>query len=181
MTHSADSDLPPWQRTSDEAEPAAPSAGSSPDHSQDSGTEGPNLENLASIQAQAPAASQASEDELSGLEQLFYKDDFFRTVLIGCAGGFGLSTLVILISLELTTLRAAMSEQLGLWWFLVPAFTVVGFSAWTFMLIRVRRHRYTKLLRKEAFENHRSGSSEDGPSRDAQEEAEHDPSQDDWL
>lgn len=181
MTHSPDSDLPPWQRTPEQAEAGGAPAPASAAHAQDSESEGPNLENLASIQAQAPAASQAPGDELSGLEQLFYKDDFFRTVLIGCAGGFGLSTLVILISLELTTLRAAMSEQLGLWWFLVPAFTVVGFSAWTFMLIRLRRHRYTKLLRKEAFEKHRSGPSEDGPSRDAQEEAEHDPSQDDWL
>ena len=181
MAHSADSDLPPWQRTPDEADAPVQSTDSQVGHPPATQSGGPNLENLASIQAQAPVASPGESEELSGLEQLFYKDDFFRTVLIGCAGGFGLSTLVILISLELTTLRAAMSEQLGLWWFLVPAFTVVGFSAWTFMLIRIRRHRYTKLLRKEAFEKHRSGASEDGPSRDAQEEAEHDPSQDDWL
>ena len=118
---------------------------------------------------------------MSGLEQLFYKDDFFRTVLIGFAGGFGLSTLVIILSLELTSLREAMQDSLGSWMYLVPAFTVVGVSAWTFMLIRIRRHRYTKILRKEAFEKHRVGSPEDGPSRSAEEEAGHDPSQDDWL
>ena len=39
----------------------------------------------------------------------------------------------------------------------------------------------TKILRKEAFEKHRVGSPEDGPSRSAEEEAGHDPSQDDWL
>ena len=133
------------------------------------------------MKGQASAHPEVEQEELSALEQMFYKDDFFRTVLIGCAGGFGLSTLVILISLELTTLRPAMSEQLGLWWFLVPAFTVVGFAAWTFMLIRIRRHRFTKLLRKEAFETHRGAPSDDGTPRDSEEDPDHDPSQDDWL
>ena len=184
MAQSAGSDLPPWQRNTDEANPggqAASSESGSASPASPAPSAAPNLENLASLQTRPAAHPQNESEELSGLEQLFYKDDFFRTVLIGCAGGFGLSTLVILISLELTTLRAAMSNNLGLWWFLVPAFTVIGFSAWSFMLIRIRRHRYTKMLRKEAFEKHRSGSSEDGPSRDAQEESEHDPSQDDWL
>ena len=89
----------------------------------------------------------------SRLEELFLKDDFLRTVLIGVAGGFGLSTLVILISLELTTLRAPIAGQLGAWWFLVPASTAIGFTLWTFMILRIRRHRVRELLRSAAFRN----------------------------
>lgn len=127
-----------------------------------------------------PASETAPEP--SALEELFYKDDFLRTVLIGCAGGFGLSTLVILFSLEVTTLRSAMSQQLGIWGSLVPIFTVVGFAAWTFMLIRIRRHRLTKILRKEAFQKHASSSS-NAPEFDSEtpEDQASDPSQDDWL
>ncbi|MEE2681724.1 MAG: hypothetical protein VX641_05055 [Planctomycetota bacterium] len=180
MMHSADSQLPPWERTTDQSEGAGQATRPVRTDGSATGPDEPNLDNLASIQQQAPAISER-EDELSGLEQIFYKDDFFRTVLIGCAGGFGLSTLVILISLELTTLRAAMSEQLGLWWFLVPSFTVVAFTAWTFMLIRVRRYRYTKMLRKEAFEKHRGDTTGEDPPDGPRAEADHDPSQDDWL
>ena len=136
----------------------------------------------ANVQSQGLVNQGIDSAELSALEQLFYKDDFFRTVLIGFAGGFGLSTLLILLSLELTSLVEVMTNQVGVVWFLVPAFTVIGVSAWTFMLIRIRRHRHTKILRKEAFEKQQNpGADQDGPARSAEEEATHDPSQDDWL
>ena len=141
-----------------------------------------DLEHLAAMGTQASAPDSQGASELSGLEELFYKDDFLRTVLIGCAGGFGLSTLVILFSLEVTTLRSAMTQQLGLWWFVVPIFTVVGFAAWTFMLIRIRRHRFSKILRKQAFEKHANpGSHSEGSETDPAEDEAHDPSQEDWL
>ena len=105
-----------------------------------------------------------SKSRVSRLEELFHKDDFLRTVLIGCAGGFGLSTLVILFSLELSTLRTGMTEHLGAWWFMVPTLTVIGFFGWTFMLVRIRRDRLTKILRKEAFARHADSSPESGAS-----------------
>ena len=142
----------------------------------------PDLEHLAAMGTQVSSPASQGASELSGLEELFYKDDFLRTVLIGCAGGFGLSTLVILFSLEVTTLRSAMTQQLGLWWFVVPIFTVVGFAAWTFMLIRIRRHRFSKILRKQAFEKHaHPGSPSEGSEADSAEDEAHDPSQEDWL
>ena len=55
----------------------------------------------------------------------------------------------------------------------------VGFALWTFMLVRIRRHRITRLLRAEAFKrNHDAGidseSSEDAGVDEAQPDA-------DWL
>lgn len=86
----------------------------------------------------------------SRFEELFLKDDFLRIVLIGFAGGFGLSTLVILLSLELTTLRGPMAEQLGAWWFVIPLSTVIGFTFWTVMILRIRRDRIRGMLRSAA-------------------------------
>ena len=77
-----------------------------------------------------------------------------------------------------------MSQQMGLWWFVVPIFTIVGFAAWTYMLIRIRRHRFTKILRKEAFQKHAQSSSESPASAsdaDSGEPAAQDSSQEDWL
>ena len=182
MAQSAGSDLPPWQRNTDEANPGGQATSSESGPASPAPSAAPNLENLASLQTRPAAHPQNESEELSGLEQLFYKDDFLRTVLIGCAGGFGLSTLVILFSLEVTTLRSAMTQQLGLWWFVVPIFTVVGFAAWTFMLIRIRRHRFSKILRKQAFEKHANpGSPSEGSETNSADDEAHDPSQEDWL
>ena len=182
MTQSEGSSVPPWERNSDVSDQNAPSPGAPVASADDAQSNMPDLENLASMGAQASAPSSEPSAELSALEELFYKDDFLRTVLIGCAGGFGLSTLVIIFSLEVTTLRSAMSQQMGLWWFVVPIFTIVGFAAWTFMLIRIRRHRFTKILRKEAFQKHAQSSSE-SPASDADsgEPEAQDSSQEDWL
>ena len=183
MTQSSGSDIPPWERESAATEPAREVAEASvpPDRAV-SEREQPDLEGLASMQAAAPAADVQDQGQSSGLEAIFYNDDFFRTVLIGCAGGFGLSTLVILFALEVTTLRSSMTEHLGLWWFVVPGFTVIGFAAWTFMLIRIRRHRFTKMLRKEAFDRHQEdGSASKGHADEGDDEETTDSSQDDWL
>ena len=182
MTRPEGPHVPPRQRDSDgssEQEPNTQTAAASGD---DVESNEPNLEHLASMGTSASAPSSQPSQPVSALEEMFFKDDFLRTVLIGCAGGFGLSTLVIIFSLEVTTLRSAMTQQLGLWWFVVPLFTVVGFVAWTFMLIRIRRHRFTKLMRKQAFDKQASSSS--GPEAFDADDAEnepHDSSQEDWL
>ena len=183
MTQSSGSDIPPWERESAATEPAREVVEAPvPPARNVNESEQPDLDGLASMQAAAPVGDVQNQKQASGIEEIFYNDDFFRTVLIGCAGGFGLSTLVILFALEVTTLRASMSEHLGLWWVVVPAFTVVGFAAWTFMLIRIRRHRFTKMLRKEAFDRHRDGGSgSDEHPDDGGDEESTDSSQDDRL
>lgn len=145
-----------------------------------------DLEALAGLDHGTTVPDPDAELGGSTLEQLFYKDDFARTVMIGFAGGFGLSTLVILIALELTSLRTAITTSLGAWWFFVPLATAVGFLAWSFMLVRIRRHRHGKLLRKEAFARREDrdrhddredpGADAPGPDHDPA-----DPSQEDWL
>ena len=122
---------------------------------------------ITTIENHPPLKHSKAPARASSLEELFCKDEFLRTVLIGFAGGFGLSTLVILFSLEVTTLRAAMAEQLGIWWFMVPAFTVVGFALWTFMLVRIRRHRFTRMLRAEAFKRNHDAGNDSESSEDA--------------
>ena len=154
----------------------------SPDRSEPP-SDGPDLRNLAELHARPGVPEQSGEEKVSTLEQLFYRDDFARTVMIGFAGGFGLSTLVILIALELTSLRAIISDSLGALWVFVPIATAVGFVAWSFMLIRIRRHRHGKWLRKQAFEKRDEHAG--GPGSDEEDELEDEPpvdrSQEDWL
>ena len=131
------------------------------------------IENRSSIRPPEPPARSSS------FEELFFKDDFLRIVLIGFAGGFGLSTLVILFSLEVTTLRTAMAEQLGTWWFMIPTSTVIGFALWTFMMLRIRRHRFVQMLRTEAFNR----QADQGPDSESAKPTDFDEtaSQQDWL
>ncbi|MAJ46878.1 MAG: hypothetical protein CBC35_06170 [Planctomycetes bacterium TMED75] len=109
------------------------------------------MSHFSTIQNHRAVHPKRPRSKFASIEELFHKDDFLRTVLIGFAGGFGLSTIVILLSLELSTLRAGMSEYLGAWWFMVPTLTLVGFAAWTLMLLRIRRHRLATIRRHEAF------------------------------
>ncbi|MBB47818.1 MAG: hypothetical protein CMJ33_04625 [Phycisphaerae bacterium] len=151
MIESKDSqqDLPPWKRTKD----AAPAESSASDAVL--GPDGASiLEDLSSSEEQLQELARANDrasrvQVVENFENLFFHDDFFRLVGIGAVGGFALSTILIVIVLEFTDRQFA--ETFPQFWYLFPTLTIVGFVAWTLLLLKVRVHRRTKKLREIAF------------------------------
>ncbi len=153
--------LPPWKRLK-EAAPDESSQSGSIDSSEDS-----MLDDLSSSEEQllelARANNRASRVQVvENFENLFFHDDFFRLVGIGAVGGFAISTLLIVVVLEFTNRQFA--ETFPAFWFVFPTLTIVGFVAWTLLLLKVRVYRRNKRLREIAFggaNEDSSGSSEE--------------------
>lgn len=151
MTHSQDNqqDVPPWKRSKEPA-PAEPSQSDDAFESDDASM----LDELSSseveLQELARANDRASRVQVvENFENLFFHDDFFRLVGIGAVGGFAISTLLIVVVLEFTDRQFA--ETFPRFWYVFPTLTIVGFVAWTLLLLKVRVYRRNKRLRELAF------------------------------
>ena len=64
-------------------------------------------------------------------------------------GGFAISTILIVVVLEFTNRQFA--ETFPRFWYVFPTLTIVGFVAWTLLLLKVRVYRRNKRLRELAF------------------------------
>jgi len=151
MTHPQDNQqtLPPWKR-SKEAAPTEPSHSEVAFESDGSS----ELDGLSSSEDQLHELARANDrasrvQVVENFENLFFHDDFFRLVGIGAVGGFAISTLLIVVVLEFTDRQFA--QTFPKFWYLFPTLTIVGFVAWTLLLLKVRVHRRNKRLREIAF------------------------------
>ena len=75
-------------------------------------------------------------------------------------GGFAISSLFIVVVLEFTDRK--FSETFPDFWYVFPTLTILGFVAWTFLLLKVRVYRRDKKLRELAF-----GGTDDAPKNAA--------------
>ena len=102
------------------------------------------------LQELARANDRASRVQVvEKFENLFFHDDFFLLDGIGAVGGFAISTLLIEEGHEFTNRQFA--ETFPRFWFVFPTLTIVGFVAWTLLLVKVRVYRRNKRLREIAF------------------------------
>jgi hypothetical protein len=137
-------DTPPWKRRKE----------SVPQTSQTETLPDPSLDGLSSSEGALHEIARANDRDsrvqvVEDFENLFFHDDFFRLVGIGLVGGFAVSSLFIVVVLEFTDRK--FSETFPDFWYLFPTLTILGFLAWTFLLLKVRVHRRDKKLREIAF------------------------------
>ena len=164
MTHPQDNpqDVPPWKRSKEPAPTDSSQSDVAFESDDDSMLDGLSSSEL-ELQELARANDRASRVQVvEKFENLFFHDDFFRLVGIGAVGGFAISTLLIVVVLEFTNRQFA--ETFPRFWFVFPTLTIVGFVAWTLLLLKVRVYRRNKRLREIAF------GSENEESREASEE-----------
>lgn len=163
MAHSEDNqqDLPPWKRRADDT------AATSAQQDANAGFDSDHLDGLSSSESELLELARANERASRGqvvenFENLFFHDDFFRLVGIGAVGGFAVSCILIVVVLEFT--KREFAETFPDFWYLFPLLTIVGFVAWTILLLKVRIHRRTKRLREMAF----GGSDDEATGASAQ-------------
>ena len=153
MNHLADIEdndqpLPPWKRQAEDSAPKSAQPDSEAEFGSDHRHALSSSEN--ELDQLARANERASSDAVvQNFENLFFHDDFFRLVGIGVVGGFGASCILIVVVLEFTNRQFA--ETFPRLWYVFPTLTIVGFVAWTMLLLKVRIHRREKLMRKLAF------------------------------
>ena len=154
MAHSEDNqkNLPPWKRRADKT--VDDTATESAQQDSNAGFDSAHMDRLSSSESELLELARANERASRGqvvenFENLFFHDDFFRLVGIGAVGGFAVSCILIVVVLEFT--KREFAETFPDFWYLFPLLTIVGFVAWTVLLLKVRGYRRDKWMREIAF------------------------------